>query len=104
MHIQEICLEYQVIPDQLANILDAIKEDERRWRLSCKGEVPAEERTLTKAKISRCKREGLIECGNTSYDLSMKREIESLTEFYHCLLYTSPSPRDATLSRMPSSA
>ena len=26
------------------------------------------------------------------------------TEFYFCLLYTSPSPRDATLSRMPSSA
>ena len=24
--------------------------------------------------------------------------------FSHCLLYTSPSPRDATLSRMPSSA
>ena len=24
--------------------------------------------------------------------------------FYTCLLYTSPSPRDATLSRMPSSA
>ena len=24
--------------------------------------------------------------------------------FYICLLYTSPSPRDATLSRMPSSA
>ena len=23
---------------------------------------------------------------------------------YPCLLYTSPSPRDATLSRMPSSA
>ena len=25
-------------------------------------------------------------------------------EFKSCLLYTSPSPRDATLSRMPSSA
>ena len=25
-------------------------------------------------------------------------------EANHCLLYTSPSPRDATLSRMPSSA
>ena len=25
-------------------------------------------------------------------------------EYYSCLLYTSPSPRDATLSRMPSSA
>ena len=24
--------------------------------------------------------------------------------YYSCLLYTSPSPRDATLSRMPSSA
>ena len=27
-----------------------------------------------------------------------------LTAFFVCLLYTSPSPRDATLSRMPSSA
>ena len=26
------------------------------------------------------------------------------TNYYTCLLYTSPSPRDATLSRMPSSA
>ena len=26
------------------------------------------------------------------------------TYYYNCLLYTSPSPRDATLSRMPSSA
>ena len=25
-------------------------------------------------------------------------------KYVHCLLYTSPSPRDATLSRMPSSA
>ena len=25
-------------------------------------------------------------------------------DFANCLLYTSPSPRDATLSRMPSSA
>ena len=29
---------------------------------------------------------------------------ENLTEHWDCLLYTSPSPRDATLSRMPSSA
>ena len=27
-----------------------------------------------------------------------------IRRFHHCLLYTSPSPRDATLSRMPSSA
>ena len=30
--------------------------------------------------------------------------IEELNREYRCLLYTSPSPRDATLSRMPSSA
>ena len=30
--------------------------------------------------------------------------INPMNELYYCLLYTSPSPRDATLSRMPSSA
>mgnify|MGYP003310406498 CR=1 FL=1 len=30
--------------------------------------------------------------------------IEQYNDKYTCLLYTSPSPRDATLSRMPSSA
>ena len=29
---------------------------------------------------------------------------ENLIKFISCLLYTSPSARDATLSRMPSSA
>ena len=33
-----------------------------------------------------------------------KREREREREIESCLLYTSPSPRDATLSRMPSSA
>ena len=27
-----------------------------------------------------------------------------MTQFYNCLLYTSPSPRDLSTSRMPSSA
>ena len=40
---------------------------------------------------------------------SMMRSVGSMMTFlnddhYVCLLYTSPSPRDATLSRMPSSA
>ena len=34
--------------------------------------------------------------------LSSLTDLESLS--FTCLLYTSPSPRDATLSRMPSSA
>ena len=31
-------------------------------------------------------------------------EAGGITQHIRCLLYTSPSPRDATLSRMPSSA
>ena len=30
--------------------------------------------------------------------------MQKMDEFYNCLLYTSPSPRDRTRSRMPSSA
>ena len=38
-----------------------------------------------------------------THDLAVAYKIN--TAFYEsCLLYTSPSPRDATLSRMPSSA
>ena len=46
-----------------------------------------------------------------TYNLEVKYEgeednmkIKGLGRFNTCLLYTSPSPRDATLSRMPSSA
>ena len=31
-------------------------------------------------------------------------DVSKYAQYYTCLLYTSPSPRDATLSRMPSSA
>ena len=38
------------------------------------------------------------------YDFKDTQKKEVLNEVNYCLLYTSPSPRDATLSRMPSSA
>jgi len=53
---------------------------------------------------------------DTIYAESERRYVESLSSYIKqfigvmskpdvdCLLYTSPSPRDATLSRMPSSA
>ena len=37
-------------------------------------------------------------------DLSYNEAYGVMDEIMSCLLYTSPSPRDATLSRMPSSA
>ena len=36
--------------------------------------------------------------------MDMSKADEAIKKYNICLLYTSPSPRDATLSRMPSSA
>ena len=36
--------------------------------------------------------------------VQMNGHVIAIKNLYGCLLYTSPSPRDATLSRMPSSA
>ena len=49
----------------------------------------------------------MIECGDTSLLVTAtKTSRKEVPDFLPliCLLYTSPSPRDATLSRMPSSA
>ena len=42
--------------------------------------------------------------GQTSQITAVVQNVIKNTESITCLLYTSPSPRDATLSRMPSSA
>ena len=51
---------------------------------------------------------GVVSIGNSSIMLpkgtTAQRPSGSAGEIRYCLLYTSPSPRDATLSRMPSSA
>ena len=39
-----------------------------------------------------------------AYKKAVSEHSKKLEKFVACLLYTSPSPRDATLSRMPSSA
>ena len=40
---------------------------------------------------------------NASYEMEFNAKI-NMAQCYDCLLYTSPSPRDGLLSRMPSSA
>ena len=47
---------------------------------------------------------GIVVIDEAYIDFSSKQSLISLIEDNSCLLYTSPSPRDATLSRMPSSA
>ena len=46
---------------------------------------------------------GVISAGNSNL-LKLTYYLPFLMRSRSCLLYTSPSPRDATLSRMPSSA
>ena len=49
----------------------------------------------------------VVSCGNGTDALQialMSLDLDPGDEVVVCLLYTSPSPRDATLSRMPSSA
>ena len=52
-------------------------------------------------------REGKVNIAD-SYAVEKNGELilinSHIASYKHCLLYTSPSPRDATLSRMPSSA
>ena len=47
---------------------------------------------------------GAVKPGNTTGDIGHAIQTFAEGERCSCLLYTSPSPRDATLSRMPSSA
>ena len=42
--------------------------------------------------------------GRAAYEPAEDPGVVSVTQIYNCLLYTSPSPRDGLLSRMPSSA
>ena len=46
----------------------------------------------------------LVAVGFTGSERTTRRAVAAVKKNYRCLLYTSPSPRDGLLSRMPSSA
>ena len=48
--------------------------------------------------------EKMLQEANGNVDAKTFQENGCIVGVNNCLLYTSPSPRDATLSRMPSSA
>ena len=61
------------------------------------------ERDLKDEELEALKKR--LELQRKKQNKSTNSEINvELCDFIPCLLYTSPSPRDATLSRMPSSA
>ena len=65
---------------------------------------------LVKAGIEHADAFAAVSSGDNSNIISARVARETfdvervVARIYDCLLYTSPSPRDATLSRMPSSA
>ena len=65
-------------------------------------------KALGKAEIAKTLEMGPKPVDGKSVKIKKRRKITSETQRNYllipCLLYTSPSPRDATLSRMPSSA
>ena len=59
---------------------------------------------IDRRKLGQMEREISITKGNTNDRKPFLKYTSKANGEYSCLLYTSPSPRDATLSRMPSSA
>ena len=53
-----------------------------------------------RSRVYRVAKQAVTKAGQYAYRDRRQRK----RQFRSCLLYTSPSPRDATLSRMPSSA
>ena len=102
-----VCAQPGPVRDYWLALLDSLTETPAR-------RVPSNtptERLLGGMDITESMRHGkpvlaqgvLAECHQRVVLLSMAERLPK--EFTgHCLLYTSPSPRDATLSRMPSSA
>ena len=64
-------------------------------------ELPAEE--LAKISTVPASLNGSLEALKADHEYLLAGGVFT-EDFIDCLLYTSPSPRDATLSRMPSSA
>ena len=86
------------IPDQITSILE--QKDKIR-SIASELKSAANALYLGRGYNFPVALEGALKLKEISY---IHAEGYPAAEMKHCLLYTSPSPRDATLSRMPSSA
>ena len=81
---------YLKIPQKVTEMLNKMISD-------IKNEIDESEKLRTEAKT-------LLDNAQHKLDSAQSVSNQILEDAKNCLLYTSPSPRDATLSRMPSSA
>jgi len=83
-------------PQAINKLVEGLNKDYQEQTLIG---VTGSGKTFTMANvIERIQRPTLVICHNKTLAAQLA------TEFKDCLLYTSPSPRDRTRSRMPSSA
>ena len=93
-------------------IRDAIREAivERRLSPGTKlsesdvGNLFSVSRTLARAALQALSYEGLVSVEKNRGAFVAYPSPDEARQIFACLLYTSPSPRDGLLSRMPSSA
>ena len=82
--------------------------DRQNYQLSLEGAgyTEAEFEAAIRAESARTLLQGAVLAGNTMDNVATETVLAFLMETrdFTCLLYTSPSPRDLSTSRMPSSA
>ena len=73
-------------------------------KIKSKKDAPLISTAIYKKDSTRCNDGVTAWAGWCAVDVDIEVESEPWKQYKHCLLYTSPSPRDRTRSRMPSSA
>ena len=100
---KEIADQHKEIEKLVKEIADQQKKTDKQLK-KAHGEFNSKWGRLVEYLVSGKLVELLRERGIDDVTLTQPRQNVSYPQSKHCLLYTSPSPRDRTRSRMPSSA
>ena len=92
------------IDDSVYLATDLIELASRKEKLSDKRRKSQFSRLLNNSKTLQTTMHLTDEVMRISSSKASGKILRNINQKVTCLLYTSPSPRDATLSRMPSSA
>ena len=108
---KEVRSEYQSFVDAYGKIAEAsVPEPEKERLKNTKSNPPGEPQVPLggdRRPMVKVRKEGAFTEQAEKYQMSVKqfaRFVEANQLLFSCLLYTSPSPRDLSTSRMPSSA